>query len=138
METLTLPARLEHLDTMVDFVLAAGERRQFDQTVQQKLRLAAEEILVNVISYAYPGGEGDLTITLDETPDRPGLLVEVSDSGIPFDPLAKPDPDVNAPIADRQIGGLGIYLLKQLMDEVAYRNENGKNILTFIKYSEPG
>ena len=138
METLTLPARLEHLEKMVDFVLTAGEQRHFSQSVQQKLRLAAEEILVNVISYAYPGGEGELTITLDETPGRPGLRVEVSDSGIPFDPLAKPDPDVNAPIKDRQIGGLGIYLLKQLMDEVAYRHENDKNILTFIKYSEGG
>lgn len=138
MKTLTLPAKMENLETLIGFVLSTAEQLNFDQKMQNQLRLATEEILVNVISYAYPGQNGEVTVSTDQTSGREGLRVEISDTGIPFDPLSKPAPDLTVPIKDRQIGGLGIFLLREIMSEVSYRRENGRNILTFIKYREQG
>jgi len=127
---------MEHLETLIGFVLSAAEQLNFDRKVQNQVRLATEEILVNVISYAYPGQNGEVTVSADQTSGREGLRVEISDAGTPFNPLSKPTPDLTIPIKDRQIGGLGIFLLRETMNEVSYRRENGRNILTFIKYRE--
>jgi anti-sigma regulatory factor (Ser/Thr protein kinase) len=134
MKTLTLPAKMGNLETLIGFVLSAAEQLNFDPKLQNQLRLATEEILVNVISYAYPGQNGDVTLSTDQTSGREGVRVEIIDAGTPFDPLSKPAPDLTVPIKDRQIGGLGIFLLREIMSEVSYRRENGRNILTFIKY----
>ena len=134
MKTLNLPAKMENLERLIQFVLSAAEELDFDMKLQNKLRLAAEEVLVNVISYAYPDRNGEVTVSTEQTAGRKGLHVEVSDAGIPFDPLAKPKPDLNVSVDERQIGGLGIFLVKELMDEVSYRRDNGRNILTFVKY----
>ncbi len=136
MKTLTLPAKMENLENLLEFIVVAAAGLEFDQKLQNKLRLAAEEVLVNVISYAYPEQDGEVTVSTDRTPVRKGLRVEVSDSGIPFDPLAKPAPDLDVPVDERKIGGLGIFLVRELMDEVSYRHENGENILTFVKYQQ--
>ncbi len=136
MKTLTLPAKLENLETLIDFVLSAADPLGFDQKLKYKLRLAAEEMIVNVISYAYPGTSGEVTVATDIIPEKDGISVEISDSGIPFNPLEKEAPDLTVPVKDRKIGGLGIFLLKEIMSEVSYRRENGRNILTFIKYRE--
>ncbi len=136
MKTLTLPAKLENLETLIDFVLSAAEPLGFDQKLKYKLRLAAEEMIVNVISYAYPGTSGEVTVATDIITEKDGISVEISDSGIPFNPLEKEDPDLTVPVKDRKIGGLGIFLLKEIMSEVSYRRENGRNILTFVKYRE--
>ncbi len=137
MKALTLPATLKNLEIFIDFVLKESEQLHFDKNLQTALRLATEEIIVNVISYAYPGGEGDITVTTGCVLEpRSGLLVEISDHGTPFNPLSKPAPDLTVPIQERTIGGLGIYLLKELMDEVHYRYDAGRNVLSFIKYSK--
>lgn len=136
MKTLILPAKMENLEILIGFVLSAAEQLHFNLKLKNQLRLATEEILVNVISYAYPGRDGEVTVSTDRTSGREGLHVEIIDEGIPFDPLSKPAPDLTVPIKERQIGGLGIYLLREMMSEVSYRRENGKNILMFIKYRE--
>lgn len=134
MNTLILPATMGNLEALIEFVLSAATELHFDAKAQAKLRLAAEEILVNVISYAYPGGTGDISILTESTVGREGLRVNISDTGIPFDPLSQPSPDLNVPVQDRKVGGLGIFLLREIMDHVAYRRENGRNILTFTKF----
>ena len=134
MKTLTLPAILTNLEIFIDFVLKESEQMHFDKNLQAKLRLATEEIIVNIISYAYPDREGDITVSVGHVLKPSGLLVEISDQGTPFNPLSKTSPDLTVPIKDRQIGGLGIYLLKELMDDVRYRYEAGRNVLTFTKY----
>jgi anti-sigma regulatory factor (Ser/Thr protein kinase) len=97
-----------------------------------KVELAAEEILVNIIQYAYPDGAGEIEIECLPA-EGGGLEVSFVDEGNPFDVLAKEDPDTSLPIDERAIGGLGIYLVKRLMDRVSYRRDSGKNVLTIVK-----
>ena len=88
-----------------------------------QIDLAVEEIFVNIANYAYrPVRENPLEVTLT-----------FLDSGAPYDPLAKEDPDITLDVKDRQIGGLGIFLVKQTMDDVKYEYKNGRNILTLTK-----
>jgi len=136
MRSLTLPAKLENLEQLLDFVMTAAAELDFDAKLKNKLRLAAEEVIVNVISYAYPDRDGEVMIATEQTPQRDGLRIEVSDAGIEFDPLTKPAPDLTVSVDERKIGGLGIFLVKELMDTVSYRRENGKNILAFTKHRE--
>ena len=81
----------------------------------------------------YPSGTGDAVISLRRTEDPRAVEITFTDSGIPYDPLAKADPDVTLSAEERQIGGLGIYMVKKSMDEMKYRYEDGKNILTIRK-----
>lgn len=136
MAHLTLPATLKNLDPMMAFITDAAKNMGFDEKKLFHIKLAAEEILVNIINYAYKGGSGDIEITLG---DRGGeaLVVEIADHGITFDPLSLPEPDITAPMEKRRIGGLGIFLVRKLMDEVTYRREEERNILTFVKRKKP-
>lgn len=136
MKSLTLPAKMENLERLIDFVLSEAEQLEFDQKLQNKLRLATEELLVNVISYAYPEQDGEVTISTDRVSGPDGLRVEISDTGVPFDPLDKQAPDLNVPVEKRQIGGLGIFLVREIANDVSYHRANGRNILTFVKYRE--
>lgn len=99
-----------------------------DPELQFKIRLCCEEAVQNVVDYAYKDGSGYLEAGTDS---RDGILfIYLKDAGVPFDPLAKDDPDINASLEDRQIGGLGIFLCKQMMDKVLYCFEDGCNKLT--------
>ena len=95
--------------------------------------MAVEEIFVNIAHYAYAPGEGEAEIAALVEGDPAELVVEFRDSGVPYDPLAKPDPDVTLSAEERGIGGLGIYMVKKSMDDVQYRHEGGRNILTIRK-----
>jgi anti-sigma regulatory factor (Ser/Thr protein kinase) len=96
------------------------------------LNLALEEAVTNVIVYAYPDGIDGL-VDIEAYIREDHLEFIISDSGKPFDPTAAPQADVTLGVEDRKIGGLGIYLVRNIMDTVSYRYENGKNILTMIK-----
>ncbi len=84
--------------------------------------------MTNVCRHAYREGPGEVRLRLRT--EEGALVVEVEDDGPPFDPLSRPDPDVGAPLAERPIGGLGILMIKRLVDDVAWRREEGRNILT--------
>ena len=101
------------------------------------MRLASEEALVNVINYAYSGGQGNVLVSCGEA-GAGGIKIELSDAGVPFDPLSRPEPDTTLPMEQRKIGGLGILMIRKSMDEVAYRRENGRNILTMVKFAKKG
>ena len=87
----------------------------------------------NWLFEAYPDSEGDAVIETEVTTDPPAIAITFRDSGEPYDPLAKEDPDITLSAEKRRIGGLGIFLVKKLMDEVAYKYEDGQNVLTIIK-----
>ena len=123
---------MENLETLIEFILAEAERLHFDAKSQNMIRLAAEEILVNVISYAYSGADGTVEIGCEPAKEG-GMTIEVTDKGVPFDPLALPEPDTTLPMEERGIGGLGIFMTRKVMDRVAYRRENDRNILTMYK-----
>jgi serine phosphatase RsbU (regulator of sigma subunit)/anti-sigma regulatory factor (Ser/Thr protein kinase) len=131
MEKAVFQAKLSNLEKMFDFIRAGAGHQGFSAEQVNKIQLACEEALVNVINYAYPGKEGDLEIRVENKPN--GMDIILSDSGIAFDPLSLPDPDITAPMEKRRIGGLGIFMMKKIMDSVAYRRENGRNILTMTK-----
>ncbi len=100
---------------------------------QMQINIAVEEIFVNIASYAYAPETGSVRIRLQAVKDPARALITFEDSGVPYDPLAKEDPDVTLSAEERKIGGLGIYMVKQSMDHVRYEYKDGKNILTLEK-----
>ena len=128
----TFDAVRENLDQVLAFLDSQLESWDCPMRVQMQLDVAVEELFVNIASYAYGEKTGAAEITMDLLP---GQIVEITfrDSGIPYNPLEKPDPDITKPAEEREIGGLGIYIVKKSMDEVLYRHEDGQNILTIRK-----
>jgi len=128
---------LSSLGDLSAFVASCLEEGGHEPRRVGEVGLCVEEALVNIASYAYPEGPGEVTVTCRETAEG-DLVIEIEDEGIPFDVLAREDPDVRAGLDERQPGGLGIYLIKRLMDVVAYRREGGRNILTLVVKAPPG
>lgn len=132
MGKITLAAKSENLPRFLEYIKEEARRAGFSDKGVHDIQLAAEEAVVNVINYAYPAGKGgdiELSCALKEG----ALEIQIADSGIPFNPLERAEPDINAPLAERGIGGLGIYMFRRLMDTVAYRREDDRNILTLLK-----
>ncbi len=98
-----------------------------------RIRLATEEIFVNIANYAYEGKDGKAEISLEITKDPDTAVITFSDSGVPFDPLTHEDPDISLPADQRAIGGLGIFIVKKNMDDVKYAYVDGRNVLTIKK-----
>ena len=133
MAEITVQAQLGHLDQVIAFVDAQLEQMDCSMKAQMQIDVAVEEIFVNIANYAYAPGTGEAKIRLEQSGDGRGVIIMFEDGGVPFDPLAKPDPDVTLSAEERKIGGLGIFMVKKSMDQVEYRRENGKNILTIQK-----
>ena len=117
---------------IIEFLMASPDMPT-DEALRFKLRLSIEEAVENVVRYAYDGGIGWLEAGTSLDHDTLVLTIELRDAGVPFNPLAQPDPDITAKAEDRKVGGLGIYLCKKLMDSISYRYENGNNVLTMKK-----
>ena len=115
---------------IIESVMTSEDMPQ-DEALQFKLRLSVEEVVENIVRYAYSSGNGFMNVS---TSVQDGILtITLKDGGKPFNPLDREDPDVNAPLEDREIGGLGIFLCKQMMDSVEYEYADGCNILTIKK-----
>lgn len=99
---------------------------------EQQMCIAVEELFINIVNYAYPESAGPADVKIRELPGRV-IEVILCDGGVPFNPLELKDPDITLKAEDRQIGGLGIYMVKKSMDEVTYQYENGQNILILRK-----
>lgn len=129
-KSLTVKADTGSLDEVLDFCTATVE--EMPMKLQSQLAIAVEEIFVNIAHYAYSkNGGGDTTITVIDSGDNVSVTFE--DSGVPYNPLAAEDPDITKNADEREIGGLGIFMVKKLMDGMDYRFEDGKNILTIYK-----
>ena len=133
MPRIQLAAKLENLEPMLVFIKQGAKKLGFDAQKLNRMHLTSEEALVNIINYAYPDKHGNIEITYEVKEDM-RFVVEIIDWGIPFDPLSLPKPDVEAPLEKRRVGGLGIYLIRTIMDEVSYRRDQDRNILTLTKY----
>lgn len=131
-ETLTLKNDVHEVKKLSSFEKALFEKMGLEDALASKMRLAVEEAVVNVMEYAYPiGEEGEIEVCM--TTDGECLTVVVTDAGTPFDPTLKEGVDISLSAEERQIGGLGIHLLRALMDDVHYEYLNGRNILTLTK-----
>lgn len=133
MKELCVPAELEQLDSALAFVSAELEAAECDAEAQTQIMIAVEEIFVNIFSYAYPPKEGMVTIRMQIEGTPANVQIEMIDQGVPYDPLRREDPDITLSAQERDIGGLGIFMVKQIMDEVSYRYEDHSNILTIRK-----
>jgi len=130
--SLTLQNEVDQLSQLAPFVWAFAEEAQLDEQPAMQLDLALDEAVTNVVLYAYPKGtEGEVTVAAKREGDT--LEVVLTDSGTPFDPTAQEDPDLTLSADERPIGGLGIFLVRQMMDTVRYERKDGKNILTLRK-----
>lgn len=127
----TFPATLEAFPDASAFLEAELEAADCGMKSMMQIAVAFEELFVNVAHYAYPGTEGEVTVEI--TAENGTARIRLIDGGIPFDPVAKADPDVTLSAEDRDIGGLGIYMVKRSMDSLDYVYEDGKNKLTFTK-----
>ncbi len=128
--SIMLPAKLENLERLVKCVSDCAKTQGFDEKKTSEIELATEEAIVNICHYSYPEEPGDVEIDCKLEDGR--FVIEIKDSGVPFDMTSFSDPDMGADIAERKIGGLGIFLIKKVMDEVRYRRENDRNILDLI------
>ena len=133
MKELDITAALENLDTVLQFVDTHLEQADCSPKIQMQIDLAVEEIFVNIANYAYHPETGPATVRVEVRPDGSAVTITFIDHGVPFDPLAKEDPDVTLPSEQRKVGGLGVFLVKQNMDDIQYEYLNGSNILTLKK-----
>jgi anti-sigma regulatory factor (Ser/Thr protein kinase) len=130
---LELEASVENLPKVLTFVDGFLERADCSMKEQMQLDVAVEEIFVNIASYAYNPGIGKATVRVEVSEDPVTVSITFIDQGVPYDPLEKDDPDVTLSAEKRQIGGLGIFMVKQSMDDVLYEYKDGSNMLTLKK-----
>ena len=131
-ETLLIKNDVHEVSKFSTFIKSVMEKLSIEKTLARQLRLAIEEAVVNVIDYAYPAGqEGNIEVQIMS--DGETLKTVLIDSGVAFDPTAKEKADTSLSVEDRQIGGLGILLVRELMDSINYERIDGQNILTLIK-----
>lgn len=135
MNSMTVTAEEDNLDEVIDFIMDKLSDYELDEDIQMQLELAIEEIFMNIVSYAYNPNVGDAEVHV-EVKENP-LSVEIGflDSGVPFNPLEQ-DADTSKEALEEHEGGLGIHMVKKLMDSVAYTYEDGKNILWIKKRME--
>ncbi|MBQ9016072.1 MAG: ATP-binding protein [Firmicutes bacterium] len=130
---LTLEATIGNLTPVLAFIEQQLEKTGCPFKTQMQIAIAAEEIYVNIARYAYKPGTGEVTVRLEVTDEPAAASLTFIDSGTPFDPLKKTDPDITLSAEERDIGGLGIYMTKKSMDEVRYEYAGEKNVFTMVK-----
>lgn len=133
MKTIRVPAEVAQLSLINDFIGEELDKYGCSPKVQMQVELAVEEIFVNIASYAYHPEVGEAEVDVNAGGDPPTITIRFLDHGMPFNPLERSDVDVTQSAESRDIGGLGIMLVKKNMDDVVYSYEDGKNILTIRK-----
>lgn len=133
MTELTVAATVENIETVTDFVNEQLEALDCPMRAQMQIDIAIDELFGNIAQYAYAPKIGQATVQLEVTEDPRAVVITFIDSGIPYDPLQNEDPDITLSAEERQIGGLGIFMVKKSMDEISYKYQDGKNILTIKK-----
>ena len=133
MKSITVEAKIENVDKVTEFVNEVLEEKDCPLKVQMQLDVAIDEIFGNIAYYAYGKGSGNATIQIKMEDNPPKITLIFIDQGTPYTPLENKDPDITLDIEDREIGGLGIFLVKKTMDELSYEYVDGQNILTMKK-----
>ena len=133
MQELTLTATLENIAEATAFVDEQLEALDCPMKAQMQLDIAVDELFGNIARYAYAPGTGDATLRFEHDAASGMVSLTFIDAGVPYDPLKKDDPDVTLSSQERDVGGLGIFLVKKTMDDMRYEYRDGKNILTILK-----
>jgi serine/threonine-protein kinase RsbW len=132
MKALRLPATMENLPNLMRFVTDLLTKNGFPEQRALEIEMAAEEVLVNIIRYAYSEGSPGEVELRGRAVSEDEFMLEFEDGGVPFDPTSIPPPDVNLSLSRREPGGLGFFLVRKMVNEVRYRRERNRNILTFL------
>ena len=130
---ITKPARVESIPAVTEFINAELEALDCPMKTQMQIELAIDELFSNIAHYAYGGGKGEATVRFEQLDDPHTVQLTFIDSGIAYNPLEAPEPDVTLPAEERQAGGLGVFIVRKTMDEVIYEHVNGRNILRIKK-----
>ncbi len=131
MKKMDIEATLENLTKVMEFVDEQLEETGCNMRIQTQIDVSVEELFVNIVNYAYGDKIGDAQVMMD-IKDGTAEITFI-DTGVPFDPLAKEDPDISLPADERKIGGLGIFMVKKNMDDIKYEYRSGQNITTIFK-----
>lgn len=136
MKEITVDATIDNVQTITDFVDERLEEMNCPVKAQMQINIVIDELCSNVARYAYSDKTGKVTVSVD-TVDKPmKVWLTFIDEGVPYNPLAKEDPDITLSAEERKIGGLGIYMVKKMMDDFRYEYKDGKNIVTVCKVIE--
>ncbi len=134
MKELTLEATIENVTTVTDFVNEQLELYDCPMKAQMQIDVAIDELFSNIAFYAYNPDVGPATVRVEVAEDPLAVIITFIDNGAPYDPLAKDDPDITLSAEERDIGGLGIFMVKKTMDDVTYEYKDGQNILKIKKH----
>ena len=133
MKELTVEAIVEQIETVTEFVNAELEKLDCPMKARIQLDIAIDEIVSNIAYYAYGENTGTVTVRIEALQEENGVQLMFLDSGVPYDPLTRQDPDISAEIEERKEGGLGIFLVRKTMDDMKYEYKDGQNCLTIRK-----
>ena len=133
MKELTIAATVENIGAVTDFVNEQLEALDCPIKARMQISIAIDELFGNIAHYAYHPKIGDATVRVEVIHDPLSVVITFIDQGIPFDPLKNEDPDTGLSAEERDIGGLGIFMVKNSMDEISYVYRDGKNILSIRK-----
>ena len=133
MKHITIPAEIKSIANAISPIIGLLEDAEADFVLTNKIEVAIDEILTNISLHAYAPGSGNIDIDYSLEEDRRLFIIIITDEGVAFDPLEKEDPDVSLSEKERPMGGLGIYIVKNVMDEVTYSRVGNKNVLTLKK-----
>ena len=133
MKEITIAATVENIDVVTDFVNEQLESCDCPIKAQMQIDIAIDELFSNIARYAYNPETGDATVRVEVVEDPMAVVITFIDKGIPYDPLKKADPNTALSAEEREIGGLGIFMVKQTMDDITYEYKDGQNILKIKK-----
>ena len=133
MKELTIAATVENIETVTDFVNEQLEALDCPMRAQMQIDIAIDELFGNIAHYAYNPEIGQATVRVEVVEEPLSVVITFIDNGVPYDPFAKADPDTTLSAEERDIGGLGIYMVKKSMDDIAYEYKDGHNILKIKK-----
>ena len=134
MKELIIAATVENIETVTDFVNEQLEALDCPMKAQMQIDIAIDELFGNIAHYAYNPDVGDATVRVEVTEEPLAVVITFIDKGVPYDPLAKADPNITLSAEEREIGGLGIFMVKKTMDDIIYEYKDGQNILKIKKY----
>ena len=133
MKELTIAATVENIEVVTDFVNQQLELLECPMKAQMQIDIAIDELFSNIAHYSYNPEIGQATVRIEVMENPLAVSITFIDNGVPYDPLSKEDPDLTLSAEERQIGGLGIYMVKKSMDEITYEYKDGQNILSIKK-----